>query len=58
MNEEDETVDVEGDSEFDEWAEGQRRRTNPLTIGNNFFLQNFRLKSMLQPVYSWNNTQQ
>ncbi|KAI4467504.1 hypothetical protein MML48_2g00017596 [Holotrichia oblita] len=32
MNEEDETVDVEGDSEFDEWAEGQRRRTNPLTI--------------------------
>lgn len=26
-NDEDETVDVEGDSEFEEWTEGQRRRT-------------------------------
>ncbi|GJQ76342.1 hypothetical protein Trydic_g2064 [Trypoxylus dichotomus] len=32
INEEDETVDVEGDSEFDEWAEGQRRRNNAITI--------------------------
>lgn len=31
MNDEDETVDVEGDSELEEWAEGQRRRTNSLT---------------------------
>lgn len=32
-NDEDETVDVEGDSEFEEWAEGQRRRTNSLIAG-------------------------
>ncbi|XP_022915489.1 E3 ubiquitin-protein ligase RNF220-like [Onthophagus taurus] len=30
INDEDETVDVEGDSEFEEWSEGQRRRTNAL----------------------------
>lgn len=33
VNDEDETVDVEGDSEFEEWAEGQRRRTNSLIAG-------------------------
>lgn len=32
-NDEDETVDVEGDSEFEEWAEGQRRRTSSLIAG-------------------------
>ncbi|XP_017779718.1 PREDICTED: E3 ubiquitin-protein ligase RNF220-like isoform X2 [Nicrophorus vespilloides] len=32
-HDEDETVDVEGDSEFEEWAEGQRRRTNSLIAG-------------------------
>lgn len=30
MTDEDETVDVEGDSEFEDWAEGQRRRTTSL----------------------------
>lgn len=36
-NDEDETVDVEGDSEFEEWAEGQRRRTNSLiAMGGKF----------------------
>lgn len=33
MNEEDETVDVEGDSELEEWHESQRRRTNQLVSG-------------------------
>lgn len=32
-NDEDETVDVEGDSEFEEWTESQRRRTNSLIAG-------------------------
>lgn len=30
MNDEDETVDVEGDSELEEWAENQRRTTTTL----------------------------
>lgn len=33
MNEEDETVDVEGDSELEEWHESQRRRTSQLVSG-------------------------
>lgn len=33
MNEEDETVDVEGDSELEEWHESQRRRTSSLVAG-------------------------
>ncbi|XP_018578661.1 E3 ubiquitin-protein ligase Rnf220-like [Anoplophora glabripennis] len=33
MNEEDETVDVEGDSELEEWHESQRRRRNSLVAG-------------------------
>lgn len=33
MHEEDETVDVEGDSELEEWHESQRRRTNQLVSG-------------------------
>lgn len=33
MNEEDETVDVEGDSELEEWHESQRRRTSSLVGG-------------------------
>ncbi|KAK9890475.1 hypothetical protein WA026_010558 [Henosepilachna vigintioctopunctata] len=31
--EDDETVDVEGDSELEEWAERQRRRASPLNAG-------------------------
>lgn len=33
MAEEDETVDVEGDSELEEWHESQRRRTSQLVSG-------------------------
>lgn len=33
LNEEDETVDVEGDSELEDWHESQRRRTNLLVSG-------------------------
>ncbi|KAL3289681.1 hypothetical protein HHI36_023085 [Cryptolaemus montrouzieri] len=33
MAEDEETVDVEGDSELEEWTEGQRRRTSILTPG-------------------------
>lgn len=33
LNDEDETVDVEGDSELEEWHESQRRRTSSLVGG-------------------------
>ncbi|XP_030748513.1 E3 ubiquitin-protein ligase RNF220-like [Sitophilus oryzae] len=34
LNDEDETVDVEGDSELEEWHESQRRRTSSLVSGH------------------------